>query len=369
MPADPIRERLTALRAKLDELSRSLKVPAKAEELRKLEARMTEPGFWDRPDEAQKIVTEVSRLKGRTAPFLEVGRSLEDHGVMLDLAAEAGDAAAAAEVAGDLDKLDARLVALEAQAMLSGPNDARSAYLRLQAGAGGVDASDWAQMLLRMYTRWAERNGMTAALEDVQEAEEAGIRNATLHIAGDYAYGKLRGELGVHRLIRISPFDANARRQTGFASVDVVPELDDDVEIEIKDADLQIDTMRAGGAGGQHVNKTSSAVRMTHLPSGIVVRCQSERSQHQNRRMALKLVQAKLFRLEESKRENEFQKAYDAKGEIAFGSQIRTYTLQPYQLVKDERFDAKTSNVEKVLDGEIDLFIEGYLKWKLAGRK
>lgn len=368
MPDEPD-ERLKSLREKLSELHAGLKVKEKAAELKRLEAKMAEPTFWDRPEEAQRTVKEVSRLKAATAPFLDVERALEDQRIMLELAREANDAATVEEVSRELDRVERRLEALETQAKLSGPNDARGCYLTVHAGAGGTESCDWAQMLLRMYTRWIERHDFKYELVDVLEGEEAGIKYATIRVIGPYAYGLLKGELGVHRLVRISPFDAQSRRHTSFASVDVIPEFDEDIEIEVKESDLRIDTYRAGGAGGQHVNKTSSAVRLTHIPTGVVVACQNERSQHQNRRMAMAMLKAKLYRLEEAKREAEFQKAYDAKGEIAWGSQIRSYVLQPYTLVKDHRTEVEVGDAAAVLDGEIDPFIEGYLKWKLHGGK
>ena len=328
---------------------------------------MAAPGFWDNAEKAQATIQELKSLTGVLDQFgglIAAGHDLE---ALAQLTEEDGSSESEADLHKELARVQNDLHAAELKAMLAGPHDHRSAFVTIQAGAGGTDACDWAQMLLRMYQMWLGDHGYTSEIVDAAPGEEAGLRSVTLEVHGDYAYGNLHGETGVHRLVRISPYDANSRRHTSFASVDVMPELDDDINVEIRDEDLQVDVMRASGAGGQHVNKTSSAVRMTHLPTGVVVKCQNERSQHKNRKMALSMLKAKLVMLEEQKRQAESNRLYDEKGEIAFGSQIRSYVLQPYQLVKDHRTDEETAKVQDVLDGHIDNFIEAYLRRKMTG--
>jgi len=323
---------------------------------------MGEPNFWDNPEKAKQTISQLKPLNDLLKPFQDLSARAGDVQTMLELAEE--DAELEAELERELGPFEKQLAEFEMRAMLSGPQDASNAYLRIQAGTGGTEACDWAQMLLRLYGRWAERAGYKAELVDELRNEEAGIRSATLHIVGDYAYGHLQGEAGVHRLVRISPFDSNARRQTSFAAVDVVPEIDDSFEIEIKPEELRRDTFRSGGPGGQHQNKTESGVRYTHLPTGIAAESRTERSQHKNSDNAMKLLKARLFALEQQKRRAEVDKLYDEKGEVAWGYQIRNYVLQPYTLVKDVRTDAQTAQVQNVLDGEIDDFIQAYLRHK-----
>ena len=304
-------------------------------------------------------------LKSEVEPFVVLEKMHEDAALLRELAEEEGDEGSMAEVRGDVAALETGLEKLRFRLMFSGPHDKKNVFLSIHAGAGGTESCDWAFMLLRMYLRWAERHGYEARILDELAGESAGIKRATLNIRGTNAYGRLKSEIGVHRLVRISPFDAGARRHTSFASADVVPEFEDDAQIDIKEDDLRIDTFRSSGAGGQHVNVTDSAVRITHLPTGVVVSCQNERSQHKNRSTAMKILKARLFRLEEQKREAELQKLYGEKGEIAWGNQIRSYVLQPYQMVKDHRTGHETGNTTAVLDGDIDAFIEAYLKERM----
>ena len=335
---------------------------------------MASPGFWDNKEKAQETVQALRAIKQDVLPLQAILKTHKDMNELCDMAEEEKDEKTLQEIQDEIKTLTAEIEKLEFRRMLSGPHDAKNAYMSIHAGAGGTEACDWATMLLRMYNHWLERHGYKAEVVDSLAGEEAGLRRVTIHIMGEWAYGYLKSEIGVHRLVRISPFDANARRHTSFASVYVVPEVAQDIEIEIKDEDLKVDTFRAGGAGGQHVTKTSSAVRMTHLPTGIVVQCQNERSQHKNRKMALSMLKAKLYQMKERERMAEIAAAYDDKGEIAWGHQIRSYVLQPYTMVKDLRTEAETGNSQAVLDGEIDMFIEAYLKQQMlapagAGKK
>ncbi len=324
---------------------------------------MAQPGFWDDPESAQKVIDKLNAVRRPLIQWKELNSKLEDLAVLLELGREEKDEAAIAEVKEGLDQVASQLDELELNTLMSDPHDKANAYLSIHAGAGGTEAQDWAQMLLRMYTRWAESRGFQTDIIDLLPGEEAGIKSATLLIKGENAYGNLRAEKGVHRLVRISPFDASGRRHTSFASVDVIPEVQEDDDIEIDPNELRIDTYRSSGAGGQHVNKTESAVRITHLPTGIVVQCQGERSQHANRERAMQLLKARLL---EKKRAEQAAKLAELRGEqseIAWGSQIRSYVFCPYTMVKDHRTEHETGNVQAVMDGEIDPFIHAYLRW------
>jgi peptide chain release factor 2 len=323
---------------------------------------MGQANFWDNQEKAQETIQMLKPLAALLKPYEDLAAGAADLQALAELSEE--DASADADLEIELAKIEKQIADFDMQAMLSGPQDASNAYLKIQAGTGGTEACDWAQMLLRMYGRWAERNGYQADIVDEMRNDEAGIRSATLHIVGDFAYGRLQGEGGVHRLVRISPFDSNARRHTSFAAVDVMPEISGTIEIEIKPDDLKRDTFRSGGPGGQHQNKTESGVRYTHLPTGIAAESRTERSQHKNDQMAMSMLKAKLYRIEEQKRKAEVEKLYDEKGEVAWGYQIRNYVMQPYTLVKDVRTGVETSQVGPVLDGAIDEFIESFLRHK-----
>ncbi len=340
-------------------------LPDLVKQLEEIEARMTAPDFWDNKEKAQAAMESISELRGKITPFREIETRLEDLEVMRELAAEEEDAAVRAatlaEMKGDFDRLSGDLAKFELRQFLSGEFDSNPAFVTIHAGAGGTESCDWADMLLRMYTRWMERSGISSELVDVQEGDGAGIKSVTLRMTGEYAYGYLSCERGVHRLVRISPFDSAKRRHTSFASVDVTPEIED-APIEVDEKDLKIDTFRSGGKGGQNVNKVETAVRFTHLPTGLVVACQAERSQLKNRNLALKILKGKLYQLEADKKRAEAEREYDQKGEIGWGSQIRSYVFQPYQMVKDLRTGVQTSDIQGVMDGDIDGFIEGKLR-------
>lgn len=314
------------------------------------------------------MLRERSNIKNVVDGLENLSHELEDAEVLAELSSEEEDEETAKEAQTKLSEIEEKIESLEFKRMLGGKDDEKNAIVSINAGAGGTEAQDWAEMLLRMYIRYGERNGYGVEMLDYQPGEEAGIKSATFFVKGHYAYGYLKSESGVHRLVRISPFDANKRRHTSFASVFVSPEIDEDIHVEIDEKDLRVDTFRAGGKGGQHVNKTDSAVRITHLPTGIVVSCQNERSQHQNRAVAMKVLRARLYELEKEKQQEKLEELHSTKKDIAWGSQIRSYVLHPYRMIKDHRTGYETGNVEPVLDGNLNEFIEAYLLY-LAGEK
>ncbi len=327
---------------------------------------MAEPGFWDNPEAARQVIDESNRLKGWIQPWTEASEKSEALVELAELLEMEPDEEMAAEWSAELEGLAELVEDLELRTMLQGEDDHRDAILTIQPGAGGTESQDWAEMLSRMYTRWAERRGFQINVLDLQPGEEAGIRGVTVEIKGEYAYGYLRAEKGVHRLVRISPFDSQARRHTSFSSVFVYPLIDDEIEIEIDPSDLRVDTFRASGAGGQHVNKTDSAIRITHEPTGIVVSCQQERSQHKNRATAMKMLKAALYQRAQEEKEKERAALEATKSDISWGNQIRSYVFQPYTMVNDHRTELKLADVQAVMDGRIDPFIESFLKASAA---
>ncbi|MDR2844473.1 MAG: peptide chain release factor 2 [Puniceicoccales bacterium] len=360
-------------RSQIDEISRRtahlwkfLDVPTRQKQLAQYDHRMSEPDFWTNQQAAQKLIAEANQIKALINPVIAFNVRLEDLRTLAELVQDAPDGTADAEL-GEINGTAAQMLtevdSLEITSFLTGPHDKANAIVSIKAGAGGTEACDWANMLFRLYTRWAEKRGYNVQIEDVQDGEGAGISTATFRLEGPNAYGYAKAERGVHRLVRISPFDANARRHTSFGAVDVVAEIsDDDLDVEIKEEDLRVDVYRSSGKGGQHVNKTESAVRFTHLPTGIVVTCQRERSQPRNREIAMNILKSRVYERMQDEKRAEMEKFYGEKGEIGWGNQIRSYVFQPYQMVKDLRTGAETANVQGVMDGEIDPFINAWLR-------
>jgi peptide chain release factor 2 len=354
-----MKQRIDELKKKYDDIIEVFHPEDKKEKLKELERETLDPNFWNDQKKAQQVNREIQRIRKIVEDMEKIKTLFEDIEVGIELAEE--DLSMQEHLEEIIDEVAQKIREFELALILNGKFDSSNAYLSIHPGAGGTESQDWASMLLRMYTRWAERKGFSVELVDYQEGEEAGIKSATLYIKGDFAYGYLKYERGVHRLVRISPFDANKRRHTSFASVNVLPEIEDDIDIEIRPEDLRIDTYRASGAGGQYVNKTESAIRITHIPTGIVVTCQTERSQLQNRETAMKMLKARLYQLELEKRRRQLEQIQGELRDISWGNQIRSYVFQPYTMVKDHRTDVETGNIEAVMDGEIDMFIEAEL--------
>ena len=353
----------------LKELGASLNLDAKKERIAELSRYMEAPDFWDDPERSQKMTKELKSLEDTVKSYTTLSTQYDDISELIEMGYEENDPEVIPVIRESLDEFTTNLEALRLSTLLNGEYDKNNAIIRLNAGAGGTEACDWSSMLYRMYTRYADRNGFSVEVLDMLDGDEAGIKSVTFQVNGENAYGYLKSEKGVHRLVRISPFNAAGKRQTSFVSCDVMPEIEEDLDVEINDDDLRIDTYRSSGAGGQHINKTSSAIRITHLPTGIVVTCQNERSQFQNKDKAMQMLKAKLYMLKQQENEEKISGIRGEVKDIAWGNQIRSYVLQPYTMVKDHRTGASSGNAGAVLDGDIDLFISAYLRWLSTGEK
>ena len=354
--------RLSAAKDELDDLGEALGISAAKEKIAELEAQSAADGFWDDLENSQKVLKETSKLKNKVSAYEGLCGDFDDTLTLIEMADEEGDESLIPEVTESVDRVLKTIEDMRMSTLLSGEYDGKNAILTFHAGAGGTEAQDWAEMLFRMYNHWADAHGFKAKTIDYLDGEEAGLKSAVLLIEGENAYGYMKSEAGVHRLVRVSPFDSSGRRHTSFASLEVMPEIDDNMDVEIKDEDLKVDTYRSSGAGGQHINKTDSAVRITHIPTGIVVACQNERSQHQNREMAMKMLKSKLIEIKEREHLDKIEDIKGVQKEIGWGSQIRSYVFMPYTMVKDHRTGFEMGNINAVMDGDLDGFINAYLK-------
>ena len=365
---EELKQKLAAIQPQIADLKNAIGYDHLKSQLEEYEQRTAEPNFWDDLERSQKILKEQRECQNKVDSYDKLCSLYDDLSTLVELALEEDDASVLEEAQTEYEHLSADVEAMTLSTLLTGEYDANNALLTFHAGAGGTEAQDWAQMLYRMYTRWAERHGFTIKVLDYLDGDEAGLKSASIMVEGTNAYGFLKGESGVHRLVRVSPFDSSGRRHTSFASLEVTPEIVDSMEVEIRDEDLRVDTYRSSGAGGQHINKTESAIRITHLPTGIVVACQNERSQHQNREVAMNMLRSKLVELKERAHLDKIEDLKGDQKEIAWGAQIRSYVFMPYTMVKDHRTDCETSNVAAVMDGDLDLFINEYLKALSLGK-